>query len=797
MKPDIVLQIEKTLGVVLYPAPVRGDDPVSGVMPVKEQQLHRYALRDGYLAGLNLYNAALTDMQWRNICTLPGFEAGRLEALNLRGNQLVQPPLSAGMTALRFVDVSDNKLSDFSLPEGATALKHLFLYDNEGLDQVLQTNIQQGRHVLVQYLNEINTAGADELYEARLLIIGEPRAGKTSLRRKLKSEKNQLADASTKGIDLDIDHERLEFPYTTPSGKKVMFRYQVWDFGGQREYHPAHQLFFSKGALYLLVSNTNRSKNEEDVTFWLETVKKLGEGSPVIHLKNAESDSADSSDWSAVHKRFGDMIKNRVFTLNLNRINKEDPKFYREKDYKEFMALKDAVEYELKHLKRVGSRVSASFAKIRADLAETSRKLPYISLDQYRDICQKHGIADYDRQLSLSETFHELGVIRHYQHSKGKLSNIVILQNEWAIDAVFTVIDCQLVKDNKGHFTDQELPKIWHQKRYERKENELLELMRTFGLCYPLIGDKGYVAPQLLDKSPPEGEQYTWDESNNVLVDVVYDFLPKAIITRLIVALHELIPHDRSWVWQAGVVIDGTARQYKDTQAYIQKERYPNERIKIRLRGPYSELLFGEIRAKLSDIHQEFTTVVAGYELYCPCVICRQSNKPTLYKYQTLLRYLHESKTETIECQNLVGQVKISEILSGVISSEEATNEHGIGGLGYRMKQVEGQINALNAKETNITINMEPNHEQSNSSIYGALTAFVVILPVIAYSISQLEPLKAVLTIASTILMMMLILVFAGTQNKTLSEDAFVKLSERILNKIPGLDYIINLIKGK
>jgi hypothetical protein len=44
---------------------------------------------------------------------------------------------------------------------------------------------------------------------------------------------------------------------------------------------------------------------------------------------------------------------------------------------------------------------------------------------------------------------------------------------------------------------------------------------------------------------------------------------------------------------------------------------------------------------------------------------------------------------------------------------------------------------------------------------------------------------------------MMLILVFAGTQNKTLSEDAFVKISERILSKIPGLDYIINLIKGK
>ncbi len=45
-------------------------------------------------------------------------------------------------------------------------------------------------------------------------------------------------------------------------------------------------------------------------------------------------------------------------------------------------------------------------------------------------------------------------------------------------------------------------------------------------------------------------------------------------------------------------------------------------------------------------------------------------------------------------------------------------------------------------------------------------------------------------------LLNLLMLVFAGTQSKTLSEDAFVKISEGILKKIPGLSSLVNLIKG-
>ncbi len=65
MKPTIITEIEKILGKTLHPAPARGEDVVSGVMPVSKRAPFRYALHNGVLAGLNLAGAKLTDAQWQ------------------------------------------------------------------------------------------------------------------------------------------------------------------------------------------------------------------------------------------------------------------------------------------------------------------------------------------------------------------------------------------------------------------------------------------------------------------------------------------------------------------------------------------------------------------------------------------------------------------------------------------------------------------------------------------------------------------------------------------------------------
>lgn len=70
-----------------------------------------------------------------------------------------------------------------------------------------------------------------------MLIVGEGRAGKTSLLRRLYQPDQPLPDEdeTTKGIDI----HRHDFPLA--NGRT--FRLNVWDFGGQQIYHATHQFF--------------------------------------------------------------------------------------------------------------------------------------------------------------------------------------------------------------------------------------------------------------------------------------------------------------------------------------------------------------------------------------------------------------------------------------------------------------------------------------------------------------------------------------------------------------------------
>jgi internalin A len=808
-KPIFIAQLERAHGFEMQLASTEGYAPLRNVMACRQYVgperpwQPQYALHpDGSLAGLNLAGLGMGDQDWLRVSQ--SLAGTRLEALNLRDNALGRSPDMAQMPQLRYLDLSNNQLKDFALPEGMGQLEHLWLSGNDFDDPVLLARARQGRHALLEYLHGIAQGEMEELYEARMLIIGEPKAGKSSLRNKLQRVSNPLATLSTKGIDVDLPQQDYNiFDHTTLSGQPVKFHYQTWDFGGQRQYHPTHQLFFAKSTLYVLVTNTDYDhKNEGDVEFWLETVQKLGAGSPVLRFQNAQSDRPDSADWKDINRRFGQMIRG-TYTLNLDRVNPQEKDKYRAEDAKQFGLLQDAIKAQLKGLEHVGSKVTPTWRKIREAIAAAAKAAPCISLEHYRRICTDCGYPDPAFQDDLSKTFHTLGIFLHYQHN-ATLRNTLILQNEWAIDAVFAILDSRLLRAQKGKFEHKDLPKIWEAERYEGKRDELLQLLQEFELCYPLPAKRGYIAPQCLEKSPPKvakldaqgneqwEDQYAWDERDNVRVDVTYDFLPRAVITRLVVKMHEHIAKEKQWAWQHGAVLKGDRLGYKNTQAYVE-ERYRKDekpKLAIRLRGAYSEDLFREIQAKLADIHADFPNLEVDYVIYCNCEDCKQTPQPTPFNYhKDLLRYRRELKAETIECKTKKRQVPIADVLSGVISTAQAREDQA------RSIVVNGSFKDL---ESFMKEQQPTTPEKSNEGIYGALIAFIVVLPTIALCVSLMKSaLAAALVIVATILVLMLVLVYAGTQSKTFSEDAFVKICERILSKIPGLGSLLTLIKGQ
>ena len=105
---------------------------------------------------------------------------------------------------------------------------------------------------------------------------------------------------------------------------------------------------------------------------------------------------------------------------------------------------------------------------------------------------------------------------------------------------------------NLGRFTKSDLQNIWSEEQYSYMQDELLELMMKFKLCYQIPNTQDtYIAPQLLTKIKPD---YSWDKNNNLILRYTYEFMPKGIITQFIVVMHQDIDKQQN-VWRSGVVL--------------------------------------------------------------------------------------------------------------------------------------------------------------------------------------------------------------------------------------------------
>src|SRR5258707_21619 len=110
--------------------------------------------------------------------------------------------------------------------------------------------------------------------------------------------------------------------------------------------------------------------------------------------------------------------------------------------------------------------------------------------------------------------------------------------------------------------------------------DELLQLMLNFKICYAVPDSPGsFIAPQRLSSNQP---QYNWKQGQNLVIRYVYDFLPKGIITQIIVAMHRWI-FGSNRVWKTGVVLERDNTLAEITEDYRLRE------IRVRACGAHKK----------------------------------------------------------------------------------------------------------------------------------------------------------------------------------------------------------------
>jgi hypothetical protein len=504
--------------------------------------------------------------------------------------------------------------------------------------------INQGPDAILNFFREIESQGADRLFEAKLLIVGEGGAGKTSLLRRMFQPEMDLPEEeeTTHGIDI----YRHDFPI---DGNRK-FRLNAWDFGGQQIYHATHQFFLTKRSLYVLVDDTRtdaKSIHDEGFKFWLEVVETLSEGSPLLIFQNEKGGRSKKIDEPGIRGRFVNVKE--FYRANLEHSASAD-------------GLRKAVEHFAQELKHIGDEVPAKWIDIREELKELAQFLPYISLDEYFAVYSKHIKFDREKALHLSQYFHDLGVFLHFQ-SYPELRRTVFLQNKWVTDAVFRILDDEEVKANRGRFMVSDCDRLWADEGYASKDVELRALMERFELAYrlPDMHEETWLVPQHLSPSKPQ-ELGEWAKTGDLVLTYRYEFLPRGLVSRLMVRMHRFVKQP-DLCWSHGALFE-----HGKTQVLVETGSRGNE-ISLRSRGPEQKALLSVIASDLDALNDSFKGLKDKVSKLVPCICktCKKLKEPAMFEQKELIDRKNRGKL-TIECPKPPEyyDVSVIELLEGM-----------------------------------------------------------------------------------------------------------------------------------
>ena len=578
-----------------------------------------------------------------------------LTELLLFGNQIsIIPESIAQLTELVTLNLRNNQIT--AIPSSINSLSKLKQLDLRGNPlgipkDVLDSDaaMREGKQcpaakpILDYYFTTRDPDQTTDLHEAKLLIVGEGGAGKTSLAQKLLNSDYTLTpeteDTSTQGIDIS------KWEFTGTNGKPYCIN--IWDFGGQEIYHQTHQFFLTERSLYLLVADSR--KEDTDHPYWLNIIRLLSNNSPILLIQNEK--------------------QNRTCTLNLRELRAEfdalhTPTSINLADNRGLSTLRKAIQRHLEDLLGDGLPFPNKWLNVRHSLENDNRN--YISLSDYETTCRRCGIRDKSEMLNLSSFLHSLGICLHFQKDP-ILRNTFILKPNWGTAAVYKVLDCDRVKQNLGQFTNSDLADIWSSPEYANLHHELLQLMKQFKVCYEIPHRSGhYIAPHLLSPASPD---YPWNSTHNLTLRHRYKgFMPKGILTRFIVEMHRQIENvsspNAALVWKTGVVLtNGSAR------AEI-LENQTHRQIEIRVSGNRPRDLLTIVNHQFETIHDSFDDRLDYDTLIpCNCPTCKSSTTPFTFPLDRLYTWLDRGDYQ-IQCHESGEFVQVRGLIDSVIEPE-------------------------------------------------------------------------------------------------------------------------------
>ncbi|WP_207160584.1 leucine-rich repeat domain-containing protein [Rhodospirillum rubrum] len=541
--------------------PITDFAPLAGLENLQSLTLNETRVTDlAPLEGLeNLQSIYLSETQVTNLAPLVGLKS--LQSINLSQTQVTDLAPLVGLENLQSIDLSETQVTDLtplaglkslwniecsgcriaSVPDGFfdTPALHWVICSEGALADIPAEVLSQGGADnclprIRAHLRDLEQ-GAERMRDAKMLVLGNGRVGKTQVCRQLLGAPFEENANSTHAIAV------RSFERTAPDGGA--FRIQLWDFGGQDIYHGTHTLFMRSRGIYLIAWTPKQEDNDthtwngqtfrnHTLPYWLAQVAAFGGHQRPLMVVQTQADTVhDRRPLSPAAREKAEAFET-WFELD-----------YSAKTGRRQASLRDTItdcyaEIEQPLIGVVRARVKRALEDLIAAGAQRT-----LTLAAFRDLCTKEGgVAD---PALFLETLHNAGTLFH---RPGFFGDDIILDQEWAIRAIYSVFERDsntyaIIGSLGGRFTRSLLGRTLWDNDYTRAEQDLfLSMMRSCGICFenrPGDADAGleadYIAPDLL---PDRLNDCRWKgDDAEQRQDRHYTPLPSALIRGVLCAI--------------------------------------------------------------------------------------------------------------------------------------------------------------------------------------------------------------------------------------------------------------------
>ncbi|WP_232102764.1 COR domain-containing protein [Gimesia aquarii] len=400
----------------------------------------------------------------------------------------------------------------------------------------------------------------EPLNEAKLLVVGHEDVGKTSLIKFLaKGETCDPQEKKTVGVDI---REKIETHTWAPENTNIILN--IWDFGGQLMMHQTHRFFFTERSLYLIVLSDRTEDEKKSAHSWLRTIQSHGRESPVIIVINKSDEGKQSLQLNEVGLK-----KDYPNIICFHRTSCTKGEFAKQSIDSLKIIISTALFNE-EQLKEIHDPIPNSWKRVKNSLEDQSAQNNVLKHSDFIKLCEIPDsnetielIDNPDEQRALLRLLNKLGVIVSHgldNNSPAAFKEIVLLNPNWITDAIYKLLNSQLISHQNGEFSRQQMAKILDGTIYPKETYEyILSMMESdeIGLCFeiPNSNHEKYLIPEALTPNEPE---YQYFFSDSLRFRFSYDFLPTGLIPRFIVNSFGNLTAKKT-LWRTGCLLEAAS----------------------------------------------------------------------------------------------------------------------------------------------------------------------------------------------------------------------------------------------